>query len=47
MKSLAFETEVNARPALLRYVFAAAEHIRSHPETTAEAAISLLMCADK
>jgi hypothetical protein len=42
-----FETKVDIRAALLRHIFAAAEHIRDHPETITEATQSLLMHAEK
>jgi hypothetical protein len=44
---LVYETKVAGRPALLRRSFAAAEHIRNHTETSAEATQSLLMRVDK
>jgi hypothetical protein len=41
-----YETKFDRRPSLLRRIFAAAEHIKNHPETTAEATQSLLMRAE-
>jgi len=45
MKTLVYETKVNSRAALRDRIFAAAEHIRNHPENIASATQSLLMRA--
>jgi len=37
MKSLAYETKVESRAALHNRIFAAAEHIRNHPDNVASA----------
>ena len=46
MKTLIYETEVDSRAALRHRIFAAAEHIRSHPDNIASATHSLLMRAE-
>ena len=45
MKTLVYETKVDSRAALRDRIFAAAEHIRSHPNNIASATHSLLMRA--
>jgi hypothetical protein len=45
MEMLVYETKVDSREALWDRIFAAAEHIRHHPDNIASAAQSLLMCA--
>ena len=47
MKTLVYETKVQSRAALRDRIFAAAEHIRNHPDNVASATQSLLMCAEK
>jgi len=46
MKTLVYETKVNSRSALPHRIFAAAEHIRNHPDNIAPATQSLLMRAE-
>ena len=46
MKTLVYETKVYSRAALRDRIFAAAEHIRNHPENIASATQSLLMRAE-
>jgi len=43
MKTLVYETKVDSRAALRDRIFAAAEHIRNHPDNVASATQSLLM----
>ena len=45
MKTLVYETKCQSRAALGDRIFAAAEHIRNHPDDVASATQSLLMCA--
>ena len=45
MKTLVYETKVDSRAALCHRIFAAAEHIRNHPDNTVSAARSVLMHA--
>ena len=47
MKTNVYETEVQSRAALRDRIFAAAEHIRNHPDNVASATQSLLMRAEK
>jgi len=47
MKTLVYETKVESRAALRDRIFAAAEHIRNHPDNVASATQSLLMRAEK
>jgi hypothetical protein len=42
-----YETKVDRRPALLRHIFAVAEHIQNRSEVVPEATQSLLMRAEK
>ena len=44
MKTLVYETKVHSRAELRHRIFAAAEHIRNHPDDIASA--TLLMCAE-
>ena len=46
MKTLVYENKVDSRRALCDRIFAAAEHIRSHPNNIASATHSLLMRAE-
>ena len=46
MKTLVYETKVESRAALCDRIFAAAEHIRNHPDNVASATQSLLMRAE-
>jgi len=46
MKTLVYETTVDSRAALCHRNFAAAEHIRNHPDNIASATQSLLMRAE-
>ena len=46
MKTLVYETKVDSRAALRDRIFAAAEHIRNHPDNVASATQSLLMSAE-
>ena len=46
MKTLVYETKVELRAALRDRIFAAAEHIRNHPDNIASATHSLLMRAE-
>ena len=46
MKTLVYETKVESRAALRDLIFAAAEHIRNHPDNIASATQSLLMRAE-
>jgi hypothetical protein len=46
MKTLVYEINVDSRAALSDRIFAAAEHIRNHPDNTASATQSLLMRAE-
>jgi len=41
-----YETKVDSRAALRHRIFAAAEHIRNHPDNIASATQSLLMRAE-
>jgi len=45
MKTLVYETKVDSRAALRYRIFAAAQHIRNHPDNTASDTHSLLMHA--
>jgi len=47
MKTLVYETKVNSKAELRHRIFAAAEHIRNHPDNIASATQSLLMRAEK
>jgi len=47
MKTLVCETKVDSRAALRHRFFAAAEHIRNHPDNIASATQSLLMRAEE
>ena len=47
MKTLVYETKVESRAALRDRIFAAAEHIRNHPDNVASATHSRLMRAEK
>ena len=47
MKTLVYETKVDSWAALRHRIFAAAEHIRNHPNNIASANQSLLMRAEK
>jgi len=47
MKTLVYETKVESRAALRNRIFAAAEHIRNHPDNVASAIQSLLMRVEK
>ena len=47
MKTLVYETKVESRAALRDRIFAAAEHIRNHPDNVASATHSLLMRAEE
>jgi len=47
MKTLVYETKVNSKAELCHHIFAAAEHIRNHPDKVASATQSLLMCVEK
>ena len=46
MKTFVYETKVDSREELRRRNFAAAEHIRNHPDNTASATQSPLMPAE-
>ena len=46
MKTLVHETKVESRATLRDRIFAAAEHIRTHPDNVASATQSLLMRAE-
>ena len=46
MKTLVYETKVESRAALRDRIFAAAEHIRNHPDNVASVTRSLLMRAE-
>ena len=46
MKTLVYETKVDSRAALHHRIFAAAEHIRNHPDNIASA-INLYWCVQK
>jgi len=46
MKTLVYENKYEERAALHDRIFAAAEHIRNHPENAASATRSLLMRAE-
>jgi len=46
LRTLVYETKVDSRAALRNRIFAAAEHIRNHPENIASATQSLLMRAE-
>jgi len=46
MKTLVYETNVDSRAALRHRIFAAAEHIRNHPDNMKSATQSLLMRAE-
>jgi len=47
MKTLVYDTKVESRAALRGRIFAAAEHIRNHPDNVDSATQSLLMRAEK
>ena len=47
MKTFLYETEVQSRAAMRDRIFAAAEHIRNHPDNVASATQSQLMRAEK
>jgi len=47
MKTLVYETKVDSRAALRHRIFAAAEHISTHPDNIASATHSLLKRAEK
>ena len=46
MKTLVYETKIESKAALRDRIFAAAEHIRNHPNNIASATQSLLMRAE-
>jgi len=46
MKTLVYETKVESRAALHVRIFAAAEHIRNHPDNDLSATWSLLIRAE-
>jgi hypothetical protein len=46
MKTLVYETKVESRAALHGRIFAAAEHIRHHPDKVASVTQFLLMYAE-
>jgi len=46
MKTLVYEAKVDSRAAPRHRIFAAAEHIRNHPDNIASATQSLLMRAE-
>ena len=46
MRTLVYETKVDSRAALRDCIFAAAEHIRNHPDNVPSAIQSLLMRAE-
>jgi len=46
MKTLVYETKAESRAALHDRIFAAAEHIRDHPDNVASATQSLNMRAE-
>ena len=46
MKTLVYETKVESRAALRDRIFAAAEHIRNHPDNVASATQSVFMRAE-
>jgi len=46
MKTLVYEIKVDSQAALRHRIFAAAEHIRNHPNNIASANQSLLMRAE-
>jgi hypothetical protein len=46
MKTLVYETKVDSREELPRRIFAAAEHIRSHPDNNTSTTQSPLTCAE-
>ena len=46
MRTIVYETKVDSRAALRHRNFAAAEHIRNHPDNIASATQSLLMRAE-
>ena len=46
MQTLIYETKVDSRAALRDRIFAAAEHIRNHPNNISSATQSLLMRAE-
>jgi len=46
MKTLVYETTVESRAALSDRIFAAAEHLRNHPDNVASATQSLWMRAE-
>ena len=46
MKTLVYETKVDSQAALCDRIFAAAEHIRNHPNNIASVTQSLLMRAE-
>jgi len=47
MKTLVYENKVDSRAAMRHRIFAAAEHIRNHPDNIASAARSPLIRAEK
>ena len=47
MKTLVYETNVYSRAALRNRIFAAAEHIRNHPDNISSATQSLFNRAEK
>jgi hypothetical protein len=46
MKTLVYQTKVDSRAGLRRRIFAAAEHIRNHPDNIASVTRSVLMRAE-
>jgi len=44
MKTLVYETKVHSKTALRHRIFAAAEHMRSHPDNVASATVSIDAC---
>jgi len=46
MKTLVYETNVDSRAALRHRIYAAAGHIRNHPDNIAPATQSLLLRAE-
>ena len=46
LKTLVYETKAYSRAALRHRIFAAAEHIRNHPDNIASATLSLLLRAE-
>ena len=45
-ETLVYQTKVESRAALRDHIFAAAEHVRNHPDNVASATQSLLMHAE-